>query len=150
MLSRVLRYGWLVLLTGVVTCGGQNSRQTESSAGTGASAGRAGNGSGASKAGSGCPDGYPYCATLDACLLPGRECPSGDPPAGGSDAGEDAAQGGAIGDVPVQPGGGLSSTLEEPTPGQIRCGNGLCDSFDEYCCSGMGGSGNGSGFETCS
>jgi hypothetical protein len=36
-----------------------------------------------------------------------------------------------------------------PTPGQIRCGNKFCNSDTENCCSGMAGSGNGSGFENC-
>ena len=141
------------LLAGVITCGGQNSRTQQGP-------GIAGNGNeGGGGDGSRCPQGYPYCPTIDACLLPGRECPPADddepngvPGAGGSDTvgalggsdGEVGAAGKGEVNVGGQP-GGLSSVLWDSTPGQIRCGNDLCDSFNEYCCASSDGV-----FDTCS
>jgi hypothetical protein len=85
-----------------------------------------------------CPEGYPYCAALDACLLPGRTCPN-------EGAGGAGAAGMSDGGRPALP-----ELPQETTPGQIRCGGAMCESYTEYCCSGAGGNGNGSGFESCS
>jgi hypothetical protein len=103
-----------------------------------------------------CPTGYPYCPTIDACLLPGRVCPADDDDNSGGTAPIDDPAPGISGSGGV--GGSISSggqpttgeLSQEPTPGMIRCGDSLCDSYTQYCCSGLGGSGSGSGFETCS
>lgn len=162
--SKVLRLAWSGILVGLVACGGQNHR----------SSGSGGSPSGDSTADA-CPTGYPYCASIDACLLPGRVCPSESPgdgedhtdpppqaasgsgPGGGPGLGFGGSAGAAFGgsagssDGGSQSGGGQSTELAYPsTPGSIRCGDALCDAATQYCCSGMGGSGNGSGFETCS
>jgi len=121
-----------VLLGGIVFCGGQKSGDNHSGP---------------------CPEGYPYCATLDACLLPGKSCPPAVDAATVNDVGSapgiDAASGAEEGgsDAFAQP--DAPPLPLPPTPNQVRCGSALCDATKEYCCAGAGGSGGGGPFETC-
>ena len=131
--------GLAALLGSVVACGGVSTLDGSTSNTPSAGA--------TSQAG--CPAGYPYCATLDACLLPDHSCPPvamsepGDagPAAGGNTSSEDPDA--------APP----NSALPLPsTPDKIRCGADLCDAVNGYCCSDIQSSSNFSGatFDTCS
>jgi hypothetical protein len=129
---------FLAFLGAIITCGGEKTATTTPPGSDPASP---------------CPSGYPYCPTLDACLLPGRTCP----PVGDAGPGAPGSFGG--GGAPSADAATVFSGADyleagplplASTPNQIRCGQATCSATNQYCCSGMGGSGNGSGFETCS
>jgi hypothetical protein len=141
---RSVRAAWLILTVCLINCGGESKKAaSRSSGGVGGDEPKSGQ-----MESSGCPEGFPYCPTLDACLLPGRVCPASAGTGGGPESKPTA--GGASGDAPDDP--DLPPLPLPSTPAQIRCGQSVCDSETEYCCSGSGGSsvGGGSGFETCS
>lgn len=139
----------------VVACGGE-SRQESNRRGGGRSGGAgedtttggtAGDGGTSSLGGGGASGSSGEGGAGDAGSATGGMGPD----SGGTSSGEGGAgdAGSATGGTGAASGGN-APMLDDPTPGQTRCGGTLCDSSSEYCCSGMAGSGGGTGFEMCS